>query len=136
MPTHVMYETNRLFPFFIWCIFHRFGIFGSLWGFWEWMLPSGSIPDSTARGGGFGQHHEGRRGRGRLKLTWEQVVRTNMASCGTDGTLTEEIRALKATIHRSIPATGGIRAYNEDNSSTSRMSLRILEISDRLCWDG
>lgn len=53
---------------------------------------------------------EGRRGRGRPKLTAEKVARADMIVCGIDGSLAEDRRACKAEIRRPNAATGGIRA--------------------------
>lgn len=44
----------------------------------------------------------------RLKLTWDQVMRTEMATCEIDGTLVDDKRAVKDTIGWPDPATGGV----------------------------
>lgn len=50
---------------------------------------------------------DGRRSRGTAKLTWEQVI-----TCGIEGTLTNDGRAWKATVHPPEPATGEIMALS------------------------
>lgn len=54
---------------------------------------------------------EGRRGGGRPRLTWEQVIRADMAACGIDGTLVQYRRAWKAAIRRPGPAIGVTRSW-------------------------
>ncbi len=52
---------------------------------------------------------EGKRHRGRPKLTWEQVIRGDMRAWGIDRTLAHDRRAWRAAIRRPDPADGGTR---------------------------
>lgn len=49
--------------------------------------------------GNMGLRVEGKRGRDRPELTWKHIVRTDMATYGTDGAIVEGTRAWEATIH-------------------------------------
>lgn len=49
-------------------------------------------------------------GRGRPKVTREQLAEIEMIACGIDGTLPEDRKAWKAVFRRPDPATDGIGA--------------------------
>lgn len=52
---------------------------------------------------------KGRRGRGRPRLTWKQVIRVDILACGIGETVVKDRRVQKAAIRRLGLATGGIR---------------------------
>lgn len=52
---------------------------------------------------------EGMRSRGRPKLTCEQVIRADLRTCRTDGTLEQSRRTWKAEIRQAETASGGTR---------------------------
>lgn len=56
---------------------------------------------------------EDRLGRGRPKITWEQVIRADMMAYGIVETLAEDRRTSKAAIRRPDPVTGGIRTLRQ-----------------------
>lgn len=49
----------------------------------------------------------GRRGRGRPKMTWEQVIRAYMIACEIEGSLAQDKRAWTAANRRPDPSTDG-----------------------------
>lgn len=59
---------------------------------------------------------EGRRGRVRPKLAWEQMIQADLRACVVDGSLSQNRRAWKAEIRQPDPASDGTWATVDGGS--------------------